>query len=145
MVPPSISSGPKAIACVNSGIDPSTSPPASAQYQKNLRFPVLVMDIPQIYGRPPADPSLTRWAWHATRKTAELCTCLKCHPSLSEGSWTGSVWSMLKVADVRYRMVRRGLANWRGTCLLRGIACAMRSSVDSAVRRRTSHGFYKAA
>jgi hypothetical protein len=145
MVPPSISSGPNAIACVNIGRDPSASPPASTQYQKNLWFPVLVIDIPQTYGRPPADPSLARCAWLATRKTMELCTGLKGHSSLSEGCWTGSVLSMLKVANVRYRMVRRGLAHWGGACLLRGIARAMCPSVDSAVRRRTSYGIYKAA
>jgi hypothetical protein len=52
MVPTNISSGPNAMACVNNGIDPSTSPAASAQYQKDLWFPVLVMGIRKLMDIP---------------------------------------------------------------------------------------------
>jgi hypothetical protein len=45
-VPPNISGSPNAMACVNKGMVPSASPPASTQYQKNLWLPEPVIGHP---------------------------------------------------------------------------------------------------
>jgi hypothetical protein len=87
---------------VINGIVPNASPPASVQYQKSLRFPVPVMDIPHIYGRPPANPSLPNRALHATRKTTELRilfwkTISRIH---YEMGCTGDASPMLKLVNV---------------------------------------------
>jgi len=52
IAPPNISSGPNAMVRANNGIDPSASPPASTQYQKNCNFLWPVMDIPHYLASP---------------------------------------------------------------------------------------------